>query len=416
MYNIKMDKYSQLSSPSFDWKENARSRLQLSKKALTEHSKVMTKLASGNAFIEPIFRGCNVFIQLSEMVRRGVMPILDSVNARFPERNFFATCIEEDLKAARISIRRLYKHGSHNYLFPDELEYVKYLIHNESCCCGECLTSFTVDIDSSCVRFCRFNPPVPLPEEYQLRINRFQEDQQQRLAETETETETEPETIDSAFLQLASMATEEHRGVQTRPEVEPPADSQERGPHIQVNNYGGIRVRATQQYIPFRPGIYLPMNSNNISGELIVDIPSNTPYQQFLSAENVRLGRVSVAFNLGYLNSIMEEVMALDFDDEVDENEVEIDFDDLQDVAVTMDIEAYNNAVDIVKPENEEKCPICIENLHTTDDLNLNSLCVRVKCCGNVFHDACLRHLLCDVGPCKCPMCRIDMRSFSEQS
>jgi len=160
------------------------------------------------------------------------------------------------------------------------------------------------------------------------------------------------------------------------------------------------------------------MENNNISGELVVDIPANTPYQQFLNPENVRLGRVSVAFNLGYLNSIMEEVMDLDFHYEVDEDEVDVDvdFDDLQDVAVTTGIEAYNNAVDIVKPENEDKCPICIEDLHTTDDLNLRSLCVKVKCCGHVFHDACLRHLFCNVGPCKCPMCRCDMRSFSEQS
>ena len=156
--------YAHLSSSEFTWNQNIREQLNISKKALADHSNVMTKLSRNNAFIEPIFRGCNVMVQLSEMVRRGTHAVLDSVQAHFPERNFLAESIEGDLMVATNAIHRLYTYGSHRDLFPDELEFKRYQQNYElaECTCGECTTSFRVNIDQSFVRMSRFHAPIPL--------------------------------------------------------------------------------------------------------------------------------------------------------------------------------------------------------------------------------------------------------------
>ena len=392
-----MDKYSRLSSPEFKWKQNVRDRLNLSKKALVEHSNVMTKMSEGNVFIEEIFSGYNVLVQLSEMVRRGTHAVLESVRAYFPERDFFALCIEEDLQSARQAIRRLYTHGSHTDLFPDEIEFVQYLIRNDdTCACGECSTSVRVECDPHCVRISRFCAPVPAPLdviEEMLASSLFQLN-----------------TNDAAPLQAALQSPAESSDTTvTIATLDEPSDTVT-SPVIHIDNYGGIRIRATQQYMPFTQGMHMPHNNDNISGELIVDIPADTPLHQFINRENVSLGRVSIAFNLGYLNSLMNDVNDMNYGENETDDE---DYDDLQPVSVLMCTETYNQAVDIVKPVDGDRCPICIQNMQLSNSLNLNSMCVRVKCCKKVFHDACIRHFVCGVGPPKCPMCRVDLRDFS---
>jgi hypothetical protein len=395
-----MDKYSRLSSPEFKWKQNVRDRLNLSKKALVEHSNVMTKLSEGNVFIEEIFGGYNVLVQLSEMVRRGTNAVLESVRAYFPERDFFALCIEEDLQSARQAIRRLYKHGSHTDLFPDEIEFVQYLIRNdETCACGECSTSFRVECDPYCVRISRFCAPVPAP------LDVIEE----MLASSLFQLNTNDAAPLQAALQSALVDAESSDATVTIATLDEPSDTVT-SPGVHIDNYGGIRIRATQQYMPFTQGMHMPHNNDNISGELIVDIPADTPLHQFINRENISLGRVSIAFNLGYLNSLMNEVNDMNYGENETDDE---DYDDLQPVSVLMCTETYNQAVDIVKPVDGDRCPICIQNMQLSNSVDLNSMCVRVKCCKKVFHDACIRHFVCGVGPPKCPMCRVDLRDFS---
>ena len=391
--------YAHLSSSEFIWNQNIREQLNISKKALAEHSNVMTKLSRNNAFIEPIFRGCNVMVQLSEMVRRGTHAVLDSVQAHFPERNFLAESIEGDLMVATNAIHRLYTYGSHRDLFPDELEFKRYQQNYElaECTCGECTTSFRVNIDQSFVRMSRFHAPIPLV------ASRGGEAATSRAGSSETD------PIQGEPTQTNSDPAQDEQALHSADQRLHSADHGVSGPSVHIDNYGGIRVRATRHYMPLTQGLYLPSNVDNLSGELVVDIPGNTPFNHFINRENTRLGRVSIAFNMGYLNSIMQEVMALDYS----YSEEEVDYDDLQAVSIVMNTTMYNESVEIVKPVDADCCPICMDNMDT-NELNLNSLCVRVKCCKKVFHDACLRHLVCDVGPPKCPMCRGDLRDFSE--
>jgi len=56
-------------------------------------------------------------------------------------------------------------------------------------------------------------------------------------------------------------------------------------------------------------------------------------------------------------------------------------------------------------------CAICLNDIEVRDsNQKLDKICVKLNCCNKIFHDMCLRHVLCTVGPPKCPLCRRDVR------
>ena len=75
----------------------------------------------------------------------------------------------------------------------------------------------------------------------------------------------------------------------------------------------------------------------------------------------------------------------------------------------------YAKAVDLVNvslnPElySTKNCSICLASIIQNKN-DLTSIVVETKCCKQLFHDCCLSHFICKVGPPCCPLCRHDFR------
>jgi hypothetical protein len=87
-----------------------------------------------------------------------------------------------------------------------------------------------------------------------------------------------------------------------------------------------------------------------------------------------------------------------------------------EDVPVLMRPDEYAKVVDLVDSEMSPEdltCAICLNNIEVSDsNLKLDKICVKLKCCNKIFHDICLRHVMCTIGPPKCPLCRRDIREI----
>jgi hypothetical protein len=366
----------------FEWKINLRKRIDLAKASMADTCAGLENLSENNVFISQIFTGVNIFIQHAEMKRRGIEPILDSLTYFDPKRQFLITTIKDDLQASTSDINRLFSYGSHGDLRPDEMVYIKYLYpRSDECNCGECVSSTRVLLPTRAFNVFRFNPPEP---------------------------------------------------------QEPTRDSS-----ISITNRGDVRIRAVRGEHASR-NVLVPSN-----GELIMDIPSSAPFSNLISPNG---GRVTISIDMQYLrdriadvdlsefianNAALSGVIANNaalsgiiannptlsgFDVLLDEDDDDEDDDDddievlslFDDVRVLLGSRCFNSAVDIATDTDladEQQCAICLDAI-AAGGRTLGLLGVKVKCCNKVFHDTCLRHMVCDVGPPKCPLCRTDLRTI----
>ena len=339
---------------SFQWKPNLRRRLDLTKASMTDTCSGLRNLSENNTFISHIFTGYNIMIEHAEMERRGIEAILDSLKYFNPKRQFLISTINDDLQSATADIIKLFTYGSHDDIRPDEMVYVKYLnpIDEFECNCGECTSSVRVFLPDRVISVFRFNPPIPASQSGAL------------------EPESEPTLEDSS---------------------------------ISITNRGDIRVRAVQ-HEPASRAILVPSE-----GELIMDIPSSVRFSNLISPNG---GRLTISVDMQYLRDTMAEI-DLDIYVEDGEEVIEFDFlDELEDVQVLLNARCFNSGVDIATETDIDNCscPICLEKIEA-DSQTLGLLGVKVKCCNKAFHDTCLRHMVCDVGPSKCPLCRTDLRT-----
>ena len=347
-------------SSTLEWKCNIRKRLDAEKESMTDTCTGLAKLAEDNAFISPVFAGSNIFIQHSEMKRRGINAILQSLNVPKRLHKFMFETITGDSESSERSILKLFLYGSHNDMRPDELEYLKYLDPRDEfeCNCGECVSSVHVQAPDSVITVRRFRRPVPR--------------------------------------ESAAASTDS----------------------INITSTGDVRVRA----LPFRSvnsSIMIP----GMSGELVVDIPATTRNSSLVSNHQ---GRISISFDMQYIRDIIAGIDMEETDDtnvvfdpsqiEEDESEEEIDFSTFENVPVLMQSRCFSATVEVASSSelNNETCPICLENM-TNDNLNMESIAVKTKCCGKIFHDVCIRHMVCDVGPPNCPLCRTDLRTMCKR-
>lgn len=342
-------------SSVFQWKTNLRERLDLAKASMADTCTGLGKLSENNVFISQIFTGYNILTQHAEIKRRGIKPVLDSLSYFDPKRQFLINTINDDLQSSTSAIIKLFSYGSHDDLRPDEMDYIKYLDPRDyfQCNCGECSSSTRVLLPDRVINIIGFNPPVP---------------------------------------------------------QEPVQDSP-----ISITNRGDIRVRVAQRE-PASRSIMVPSE-----GELLMDIPSSTRFSNFLSRNE---GRVTISIDMQYLRNVIDEIDDSDYDENEDADYDENDDADylgvedmgiyLENVSVLLGSRCFNSVVDIATETdlvNAERCAICLDKIEANSK-TLEMLGVKLKCCGKIFHDSCVRHMTCDVGPPKCPLCRKDLRSL----
>lgn len=368
----------------FSWKRNLRNRIDYIKKSLNDRRGHLANKSEGNAFVEPIFRGYNVLVQMTEIERRGILWILESLDIRGALRTFIEKSIIDDVTGARNGIIRLYTYGSHTDLRPDELDYIRYLDprgvgsdepYATGCLCGECFNSFRIDFPATLMSIDIFDPPVP------------QSEADERPPEN-VESRPRSDSVDSTEALLQEMENQED-------EVE----RQEQ--RIILNTDGTIRIRAVQR----QPG-FGDSRTPYLNNDLIVDIPEQVD-NSILANPNG--GRMSISFNMQYLYDIFREID--EFDNEPEYADEDIENMNLEDVQVTLSPCCYTQSVSIVSSVQlpDATCSICLQKIESSAN-SFDALCVKVRCCGQLFHDSCLRHLLCTVGPPKCPLCRSDFR------
>ena len=363
---------------SFQWKPNLRRRLDLTKASMTNTCSGLRKMSEDNAFISQIFTGYNIMIEHAEMERRNVGAVLNSLKYYNPKRQFLINTINDDLQSATADIIKLFTYGTHDDIRPDEMCYIKYLDPRDEfvCNCGECTSSVRVSLPDNVINVATFDPPIPEP------------------------------SIDSAFRQLGWMAiddpptlADERLRQMILDRDEPVQDNS-----ISITNHGDIRVRAVQHEGASR-SILVPSE-----GELIMDIPSSVRFSNLISPGG---GRVTISIDMQYLRNTMAEIDLYGYLDGGPE-ETELDYiDDLEDVQVLLNARCFNSVVDIATETDIDNCScaICLEKIQGGSQ-TLGLLGVKVKCCNKVFHDTCLRHMLCDVGPPRCPLCRKDLRTL----
>lgn len=348
-------------SSLFQWKINLRERLDLTKASMSDTCAGLGKLSENNVFISEIFTGYNILIQHAEIKRRGIEPVMDSLSYLDPKRQFLINTIKDDLQSSTSAIIKLFSYGSHDDLRPDEMDYIKYLDPRDCCNCGECTSSVRVLLPDRVINVIGFNPPVP---------------------------------------------------------QEPVQDSP-----ISITNRGDIRIRVAQRE-PASRSIMVPSE-----GQLLLDIPSSTRFSNFLSRNE---GRVTISIDMRFLRNLIADINIdaydenndSDYNENDDENESENENDEYEDVAdmgiylenvsVLLGSRCFNSVVDIATETdllNAERCAICLDKIETNSK-TLEMLGVKLKCCGKIFHDSCVRHMTCDVGPPKCPLCRKDLRSL----
>ena len=90
---------------------------------------------------------------------------------------------------------------------------------------------------------------------------------------------------------------------------------------------------------------------------------------------------------------------------------MDIDEDEYEDVEVTMSLEDYYSAVQLITSEEEKEtdCCICLEKCSEDASNPWRNIIVKTAC-GHVYHNMCIQRLCCETGPPKCPICRHDIR------
>jgi hypothetical protein len=373
----------------FCWKNNLRKRINDTKIALNDRCNFLRVHSDDqhNQFIDQIFTGYNVLVQMTEVDRRGIGAILESLCIRGAHAKFLILSIAEDVLSIQNAIKRLYLLGSHVDLRPDELEYIQYLDPRQvergsapyalGCLCGECYNSDRRTIQASDVSATRFDRPIPQEETIDAMLEEFENQGQD-------------------VVHFGHLAEREALHGQ---EVAAAADDARAGrEQIVLNSDGTLRVRAIVRDSNVE-------NTPYLNSELIVDIPESVGNSSLI---NPLGGRLSFAFDLQRLYEMFRDIGRVQPDPEIELDIVEMDF---VDVPVILNPCCYTQSVTIESVvHGSPACSICLGVINGGGAVSFDDLCVKVRCCGQVFHDSCLRHLLCNVGPPKCPLCRHDMR------
>lgn len=90
---------------------------------------------------------------------------------------------------------------------------------------------------------------------------------------------------------------------------------------------------------------------------------------------------------------------------------MDVDEEEYEDVPVTMSLENYHSAVQLVESDEEKEadCCICLEKCSKYSNNAWRNIIVKTAC-GHFYHNMCLQRLCCETGPPKCPICRHDIR------
>tara|TARA_Y100000389_G_C17465706_1_gene525341 strand:- start:3627 stop:4832 length:1206 start_codon:yes stop_codon:yes gene_type:complete len=387
------------------WKQNLRHRIEYIKKSLNDIRDQLANKSNGKVFIEPIFRGYNVLVQMTEVERRGIRWILESLEIRGPLKVFLEKTIIDDVTGVRNGIIRLYTYGSHVDLRPDELDYIRYLDprglgsdepYATGCMCGECFNSFRIEFPPALISIDIFDPPVPQSEAGEFppvltAIDIVPQGEADEHPPENVEPRSRSDSVDSTEALLEEMANQEDNQEQLAEGSR--VDHEEQ--RIILNTDGTIRIRASRT--PY------------LNNDLIVDIPEHVNNSSFVNPHG---GRMSISFNMQYLHDVFTQIEEFENDAEYAEYaDEDIENMNLQDVQVTLSPCCYTQSVSIVSSVQTPNalCSICLHKIESGAS-SFDGLCVKVRCCGQFFHDSCLRHLLCTVGPPKCPLCRADFR------
>ena len=341
---------------SFDWKHNTRSRLDAVKKSSEQWSDTLRSLSIGNHFISPIYNIPNVLIQIAETVRRGIDAVFDSLEIKPGMfREFLKTSVSQDQKQTKGLILKLFMYGSHTDLFPDELAYIKYIKSSHPFLelfsdqdCACGECSHSVRI-SMLSRWVRIRPQSTLNSELNTRQN-----------------------------QAISIDTVGNIGIRA----------------LSTENWGNIISRAHRT--------------------LVLDIPQSVRNFDLIGWNH---GTMSIALDLEMLLELFHEFRLISEDISVGILPGTADDYTFEDVPVLMRPDEYAEAVDLVDSSHIDEidsiCAICLNDIEVSDsNQNLDKICVKLNCCNKIFHDMCLRHVLCTIGPPKCPLCRRDVREI----
>ena len=360
----------------YEWKIMVRDVVDLAKMGIRNYSTVIGNLArtGNNHFILPIFNTVNPCIQLFEIVRRGVHPILSSLRASSPvdrvnqliDEELMRESIESIMHTFCLNLTLLYRQTSHTELRPDEIEFLESTgVHQPlHCQCRQCKLN-RLWVRPTSVRRSLFPSSPPIPRS----ISTF------------------PPSSTPAFVTPDRTALGDVRG-----------------------HFVGQRQRQSRQSAP------------SSTEQLLREMENEEPTQE-TSEEARLLSQVTASLSTPGPNGTpmlqvhiphLDGFMAVSFPIDDLANILTDDPTFLDPVVVTASTNEYVNAVDTVwsTDGNTEHCPICLEQMENS--LNLNSIVVQTKCCGKLFHDRCLREQICRVGPPKCPLCRYDIRDLTE--
>lgn len=339
---------------NFDWKSNTRSKLDAVKKSSEQWTDTLRSLSIGNHFISPIYNIPNVLIQIAETVRRGINPIFDSLEIRSGMfREFLKTSVSQDASSAKGLILKLFMYGSHTDLFPDELAYVKYIKSSHP------FLGLFSDQDCACGE-CSHSVRISM-------LSRWVRIRPQSILNSELNTRQN---------QAISIDTVGNIGIRA----------------LSTENWGNIISRAHRT--------------------LVLDIPQSVRNFDLIGWNH---GTMSIALDLEMLLEVFHELRLISENISVGLLPGTADDYTFEDVPVLMRPDEYAEAVDLVDSsqigEIDSTCAICLNDIEVRDsNQKLDKICVKLNCCNKIFHDMCLRHVLCTIGPPKCPLCRRDVR------
>ena len=336
---------------NFDWKYNTRSKLDAVKKSSEQWTDTLRSLSIGNHFISPIYNIPNVLIQIAETIRRGINPIFDSLEIKSGMfREFLKTSVSQDASSAKGLILKLFMYGSHLDLFPDELAYIKYIKSSHP------FLGLFSDQDCACGE-CSHSVRIGM-------LTRWVRIRPQSILNSELNTRQN---------QTISIDTAGNIGIRV----------------LSTENWGNIISRAHRT--------------------LVLDIPQSVRNFNLIGWNH---GNMSIALDLEMLFEVFDELRLMP-----DVSVLPGTADDwtFEDVPVLMRPDQYAEAVDLVDSSQIDlTCAICLNDIEVShvSNIKLDKICVKMKCCNKIFHDICLRHVLCTVGPPKCPLCRQDVREI----
>ena len=268
-------------------------------------------------------------------------------------REFLKTSVSQDASSAKGLILKLFMYGSHTDLFPDELAYVKYIKSSHP------FLGLFSDQDCACGE-CSHSVRISM-------LSRWVRIRPQSILNSELNTRQN---------QAISIDTVGNIGIRA----------------LSTENWGNIISRAHRT--------------------LVLDIPQSVRNFDLIGWNH---GTMSIALDLEMLLEVFHELRLISENISVGILPGTADDYTFEDVPVLMRPDEYAEVVDLIDSshigEIDSTCAICLNDIEVRDsNQKLDKICVKLNCCNKIFHDMCLRHVLCTIGPPKCPLCRRDVR------